>query len=119
LRDTELVGRKKPVAYAVSRKAEPVFDGLPCAATTVANKIRYILDDEVPWLMRAQNTYNIVDQVTPLGAFETVLVASFRERLARKACAENVVRGKRRDIETSNVAVGSESEVFLVEASEV
>ena len=83
------------------------------------NKVRYILDDEITWLMRAQNLDDIVEQVAPLGALKALLAARLREGLAGKPCAEDIVIWNRRYVERSDVTVRAKTEIFLVKVRQI
>ena len=64
--------------------------------------------------MYAQNLDDIVEQVTPLGTFKTLLGTRLRKWLTGKSCTEDVVIRNRRNVQRSDVAVRTQLKVLLV-----
>jgi hypothetical protein len=57
----------------------------------MANEVRDILNDEIFWLVAMKDVDDVVDQIAPLRAFQSALIAGLRERLAGESGAEHIV----------------------------
>ena len=84
----------------------------------MAQKVWHVLDQEKARLVTLQYPNDIFEQIAPLRAVKSTLVASLREGLARESGAENVVS---RDllILGTDVAKWLNFEVLVIEFGEV
>jgi hypothetical protein len=53
--------------------------------------MRHVLQEQEPRFSARDDLEHMLEEVAPFGAFQTLLVTCFRERLAREAGAENVM----------------------------
>jgi len=96
-----------------------MLDRPPGLALPVPDEVGDILDNEIARPVRAQDAYNIVDQITPLRTLQAVLIARLGEGLTGKAGTEDVVIGDRLNVERPDVAVRAPTEILLVERCKV
>jgi hypothetical protein len=82
-----------------------MLDGPPRLSLPVPDQVGNILDDEIPGFVCPQYLYHVIDQITPLGAFQALLSAGLRKRLAREPGTQNVVIRHRGNIECPDVTM--------------
>ena len=96
-----------------------MFYRSPGPPTPVPYKVRDVLDDEIPRFVGSEDTDHVVDEVSPLRAFQPLLLSRFGERLTRKTGAEYVVGRQGRDIQRPNVPVRAKAEVPLIDVGQI
>ena len=68
--------------------------------------------------MSLKDSNDAIEEISPLGAFETLLLPGFGERLARKAGAQDVVGRHFREY-FADVTAGPKTEIPLVQVGEL
>ena len=107
-------GQARKIDVIVER-AQPGADILPRPAPVMADKVWHIFDDEEARFLHTQNVDHVIDEVAPLGTLQAFLLASLGERLAGKACAQDIMIWDRRNIDAADIAVGLCAVVLLIQ----
>ncbi len=104
--------------YRVPTCSQTLADPFPRASTIVAHEIGNVLYHQVAGLVLLKDLNHILEQVAPLRAVKTELLSGFRERLARKPRAQDVVLGHQ-FVGFADIAVRLNAEVLVVEISQL
>ena len=118
LRHAKHVRREKVELDGVAGVSKTITDTLPGASFVVPEKIGNVLYEQKSRFVAFQYSNDVLEEVAPLRAIKSQLVARFGEWLTRKAGAEDVVRGHLA-IGFADIAVRTEAEVFLVKIGEI
>src|SRR4051812_5297820 len=77
-------------------------------------EIRYVLEDDVFWLVMTENAEEMVEEIAPLRTIKTVLAAGLGKWLTRKPGTKNLVGGNVSRDDSPKVAPRHKPEVLLV-----
>jgi hypothetical protein len=95
-------------------RAKSGTDITPCLTSIMPHEVWNVLNKQVSWAMVLKYSDNVVKEIPPLRAVKSLLFASFGERLAGKASAEDIMR-RNILIRYPYITCWAQTMIFLVE----
>ena len=103
-----------PGIYLVANFLKTLLEFIPGLTAVMTLEVGNIFKDDESGLVVAQNPNDVVEQVTPLGTFKALLLASLGEGLAGRARTQNIMLWDLLDWNLSDVTDRLEAEILFV-----
>ena len=82
----------------------------------MSEQIWHVFEQDILRLMNGKNLNNVINQVAPLWAFESMLLSCLRKGLAGESGTHNIMLGYLRDVESADVPRRLNAEMLTVDS---